>query len=280
MKRKSIFAVIAMIAVFALAMAGCGSEKAEETTAAAVTAAPEAVAPAEPLALTDWSMNATTWSSPNGATVNLTATPNGYTEGQSAAFIVRLEGADVANVPCEWDGSIYTASAELNADDGYCYYVLLTAADGTATEVAVNVPTDPTDESLINLDSALNSYCSVVLDSFELNGDKLSIVTGSAQIQLPTLTVAEGAITCQQAVLVLSYDNEPVAQVELTAPAADENGLCQLDLAGTTFTVPSDMEDDHQLSIRLDVTLSNGYPLTVAGGSWYYFDGSLMLAVG
>lgn len=282
MKRKTILAVIALMAAFALAMTGCGSEKPEETTAAATdtTAAQETLSPAEPLGLTDWTMNATTWSSPNGATVNLTATPNGYTEGQSVSFCVRLEGEEVATVPCAWDGSVYTASADLNADDGYCYYVLLTAADGTTSEVAVNVPTAPTDESLINLKSSLNAYCTVVLDSFALEGDKLSIHTGSAQIQLPTLTLAQDAVSCQKAVLVLSYDNEDVAQSELTVPAADESGLCQVDLAGTSFTVPSEMEDDHQLSVRLDVTLSNGHAMSVPGGSWRCFDGTLVLAVG
>ena len=67
-------------------------------------------------------LNATAWSSPNGATVNVDAVPNGYAEGQKAEFCVRLEGEEIARVPCEWDGKSYKASADLNAADGYCYY--------------------------------------------------------------------------------------------------------------------------------------------------------------
>ena len=123
MKRKNILAVIALVAVFAFALAGCGS-KDKEPTANTAASVPEMSAGQE-LTLTSSTLTAATWSSPNGATVNLTATPNGYAEGQSAAFIVRLEGEEAANVPCEWNGSAYTASADLNAADGYCYYVLL-----------------------------------------------------------------------------------------------------------------------------------------------------------
>ena len=120
MKRKNILAVIALVAVFAFALIGCGS-KDNEPTANTAASVPEMSAGQE-LTLTSSTLTAATWSSPNGATVNLTATPNGYAEGQSAAFIVRLEGEEAASVPCEWNGSAYTASADLNAADGYCYY--------------------------------------------------------------------------------------------------------------------------------------------------------------
>ena len=163
MKRKNILAVIALVAVFAFALVGCGS-KDKEPTANTAASVPEMSAGQE-LTLTSSTLTAATWSSPNGATVNLTATPNGYAEGQSAAFIVRLEGEEAANVPCEWNGNVYTASADLNAADGYCYYVLLTAADGTQTEVAINTPTAPTDDALINLESALDSYCNMTVAS-------------------------------------------------------------------------------------------------------------------
>jgi hypothetical protein len=225
-------------------------------------------------------MNATTWSSPNGATVNVNAIPNGYTDGQSAVFSVRMEGDGVANVPCDWNGSAYTASAELNAADGYCYYVVLTEADGTVTEVAVNVPNAPTDESLINLADALNSHCDAAVTDTAFENGKLTITEGSAHIQLPRITLAEGKISCARAELVLSYNGEEVTREALTVPAADVAGLCAADLAGLTFAVPADIEDDHQLSMQLEVTLSNGHSLSAAAGTWYYLDGQMLLAVG
>lgn len=275
MRKRSILAIVMVL--LAVSLMGCGSEAAPETTAAPTVPAAD---PSQPLSLTGWSMDATSWSSPNGATVNLTATPNGYAEGQSAVFHVRLEGEDIASIPCQWDGSSYTASADLNAEDGYCYFVLLTSADGVETEIAVNTPAAPTDETLINMADALNAFGTVTVNSAELSDGKLTITDGTAQIQLPKLTLREGTVTCQQAVLILSYDNENVANHPLTAVEADETGLCNLDLSGIGFQVPAEMEDDHRLELRLDATLSNGQTFNVSGGAWHYFDGGLVLAVG
>lgn len=268
--KKTMFAAIALLLTMALVLAGCGSGSGK------VPALKEGEMPE----LTEWSMNATAWSSPNGATVNLTATPNGYAEGQSAVFCVRLEGEDVATVPCEWDGSVYTASADLNAADGYCYFVQLTAADGSVSEVAVNTPTAPVDESLINMATALNAFCEAEVADYALDGSKLTVKDGQLKLQLPWLTLDQGPVTCKSAVLVLSHNGTDVAQQELTAPKAGENNLCVMDLSGISYEVPADIEDDHQLSIRLDVVLSNGYTMSAPAGTWYYMDGQLLLAVG
>jgi len=262
-----------LVLVFTLALAGCGSESAPETTAA--PASSETAAPG-----LGWTMNATAWSSPNGATVNLNFTPGSYSEGDSAAFIVRLEGEEIANVPCQYENGSYTASADLNAADGYCYFILMTAVDGTTEEIPVNTPSAPFDESLIDLADALNAYCTVTVNTSELKDGKLTITDGTAQLQLPKLTLDEGSVTCQEAVLVLHYDDQEVARETLSAVEADETGLCNVDLSGLAFSVPAEMEDDHRLSLRLDAVLSNGQSITTPGGAWHYFDGGLVLAVG
>lgn len=274
MKRKNILILIALITVFALALTACGSDDGE-------TKAPNTQIDAsdQPLGLADWSMDATTWSSPNGATVNLTATPNAHIDGQTASFVIRLEGENVETIPCEWDGTHYTASAELNAADGYCYYVILTAADGTQTEVAVNTPTAPTDEALINMEAALNSYCSLTVETSSFDGSKLTITQGHIQVQPPRIFDAGQTITCSEAVLVLSLNNEEIARQALPLPEADAIGRYDLDVTSTSFTVPA-MEDDQQLSLRLDVTLSNGQILTAPGTTWFYADGALLSSVG
>lgn len=268
MKRKHILILIALVTVFALAFTACGSDDTGDQDN-----------PDLPLGLASWSLDATTWSSPNGATVNLTAVPNSYSKGQTAAFIVRLEGEEVENVPCEWKDKQYTASADLNAADGYCYYVLLTAADGSQVEVPVNTPTDPTEESLINMEASLNSYCDLTVETSAFDGGKLTITKGQVQVQPPRITNAGQTITCSEAVLVLTFNGEEVSRETLTLPEADAAGRYVLDLTSTAFTVPA-MEDDQQLSLRLDVTLSNGQSLTAPGGTWFYNGGELLSAVG
>lgn len=274
MKRKHILMLIALLTVFALFVTACGSDDAEETTAST-----QANTESQILGLVSWNMSATTWSSPNGATISLTAIPTGYTEGQTAAFVVRLEGEDVANISCDWDGSSYTADAELNAADGYCYYVVLTAADGTQTEVAVNVPTDPTDEALINMESSLNSYCDLMVEEASFDDGTLTITQGYIQVQPPRITNAGQTITCSEAVLILSLNGEELDRQELVLAEADENGLYTLDIANASFTIPT-LEDDQQLSLRLDATLSNDQLLTALGGTWFYTGGEVLLTVG
>ena len=110
MKKKTVLVLVALMAVFALMLTGCGKEKAEE--APAPTAAEVLPTESSPLGLASWELTTSTWSSPNGATVHLSAVPNAHSKDQYAVFSVRLEGDDVENIPCEWNGKSYTASAD------------------------------------------------------------------------------------------------------------------------------------------------------------------------
>lgn len=275
MNKKTILVLVALLTAFALMLTGCGSKNAEETTAAPV----ETAAAEVPLGLSDWTLSTSTWSSPNGATVHLTATPNARTDDQYAVFSVRLEGDDIENIPCEWNGTSYTASADLNAADGYCYYVVLTTASGEQAEIAINTPAAPTNEALINMETALNTYCQLLVEGSDADDKKLTLTAGIAQIQLPRITNDGEAITCTEAVLVLSFNGAETDRKVLTLPEADANGLYTLNIADTRFDIPA-MEDDQQLTLRLDVTLSNGQVLTDANGTWSFIDGRLVSAVG
>lgn len=265
--------MLAMLLILALMLCACGSNESTVETSAPETAA------VIPLSLTDWSFATSTWSSPNGATVHITATPNRYSEGQSAAFIVRLEGEEAANVPCDWDGTYYTASADLNAADGYCYYVVLTDTNGSVTEVSVNTPTDPRDEALINMETSLNSYCTLVVEQSSVENGELILSGGSIQVQAPTITNDGQTITCKSVLLNLLLDGNATANQELTLEDTDDNGFYTLTISDIRFPLP-EMEADQQLQLMLDVTLSNGQTLTAPGGIWYYNDTALMNAVG
>lgn len=277
MKRKNILITVAVLLVLSMALAACGSEKTDET-AAPVQNAPVASVTGE-LGLADWSLSASTWSSPNGATIHLTAAPVAYAEGQSAVFCVRLDGNDVENIPCQWDGSNYTASAELNAADGYGYYVILTAADGTTAEVAVNTPEAVTEESFINMATALNSYCTATVDDSGLQGSKLTVYSGSVQIQVPTIVNDGQAITCDKVQLVLYFNDEAVSSTDLAVAQSDVPGCFTADLKDMEFDTPA-MEDDQQLIMNLEVTLSNGQTLFAPAGTWLFNNNSLLGAVG
>ena len=274
--------ILAVILVLVMALTACGKTETPETTAAptvAATVPAETTPPAQPLTLTDWELSASTWSSPNGATVHLTATPSTYVDGQVAEFVVRLESDDVVTATCQWDGTSYTADADLNAANDYCYYVILTAADGTSTEVAVNTPAAPTNEALINMEAALASYCNLIVEESEITDNKLNLTKCSVQVQIPLITNDGETISCQEAVLVLDCNGQlleqPVTGLEETATA----GLFEADVSGTTFEVP-EMEAEQDILLTLNVTLSNGQNLTAQGSSWVSGEGSLLPVVG
>ena len=277
MKRMSIL-VLAL--ALALVLCACGSEKAPETTAPATTVPTETEAPATVvLALSDWSMSATTWSSPNGATIHISATPETYADGLIAAFEIRLNEEDVAVIPCEWDGSVFSASSDLNAADGYSYYIVLTAADGKTEEIAVNTVSQPTVEAFVNMETALASYCSVTVEESTFEGSKLTLLNGKVQVQAPTITNDNEVITCAKAELVLLFNGETLDTEALTLTAAETAGLFEAQLQDITFDVP-EMEDDQKLDLYLNVTLSNDQVLSAFGGNWFCNDQGLLPVVG
>lgn len=281
MKKLTILAVILALAV---ALTACGGEKvpeATETMAATTiaTVSAETAAPSQPLTLTGWEMTANTWSSPNGATINISAATNYYEEGQKADFVVRLEGDEVANVPCKWDSISYTASVDLNAANGYCYYVVLTAADGTVTEVAVNTPTEPTNAAFIDMEAALESYCSVIIEDSAFENGKLTLSGGQVQVKAPTITNAGETITCQEAALVLSFNGEELKREVLTLTQTDTAGLFEAALENVVFDIP-ELEADQKVELTLHVTLTNGQVLSAYGGDWLYDEEGLLPVLG
>lgn len=271
MHRKRVFGLLALALVAAMVFAACGGEDAQPS----VSTFQEDQA----LGLASWELSAETWSSPNGATVNLSAVPTRRAEGDAATFLVRLEGEDVASTDCAWDGSVYTASLDLNAADGYCYYVVLSDAAGETLEVAVNTPTEPVDDTLIDMESSLNAYCDIQVSNYSYDGKWLTITEGKLEVQPPRIADGGQAVLCSEAVLELSQNGEPVDSVSLALPDPDVNGGYNVELSNTAFQVPA-MEEDQQLILRLDVTLSNGQSLTAPGGTWFYNDGQLLMSVG
>ncbi len=280
MKQKKLIAILTAIFVLALALNACGNkETPAETTAAPETSASQVQTPSQPLELTSWNMSASTWSSPNGATIHISATPSYYAEGQSAAFVVRLESDEIATIPCSWDGSSYSASADLNAANGYCYYVILTAADGTSTEVAVNTPAAPTHEAFINMEASLESYCSIIVEESQFGENQLILTSGKVQVQAPVITNEGETIACQEATLILSYNGEELGKKVLPLTQAETAGLFEAALDNVVFEIPA-MEADQSVELTMTAVLTNEQILNAFGGNWFYSDEGLLPVVG
>ena len=281
MNKKVLSALLAAAVVLSLCACGKKAEtpaSTESETPAPTTASQENAG--RELSLTEVSFSVTTWSSPNGATVNLTAVPSDYAKGDSAQFVVRLNGTEVESVPCEWKDNAYVASAELNGADGYGYYVIITGKDGSIAEIPVNTPEEPVDEALVNLASYLQSYCTLTLNDAALEGDNLTILSGYALVQAPRITENSDNVACAQASLVLTLDGQEIASVPLTMAPGETDRSYDSTITDMSFTIPGDLSDGQQLMLRLDAVLTNGQTLTAQGGSWTAQNGVVANAVG
>lgn len=281
MNKKVLSALLAAAVVLSLCACGKKAEtpaSTESETPAPTTASQENAG--RTLSLTEVSFSVTTWSSPNGATVNLSAVPNEHAKGDSAEFVVRLDADTVASVPCEWKDNAYVASAELNGADGYGYYVIITGKDGSLAEIPVNTPEEPVDEALVNLASYLQSYCTLTLNDTALEGDNLTILSGYALVQAPRITENSDNVACAQASLVLTLDGQEIASVPLTMAPGETDRSYDSSITDMSFTIPGDLSDGQQLMLRLDAVLTNGQTLTAQGGSWTAQNGAVANAVG
>ena len=79
--------------------------------------------------------------------------------------------------------------------------------------------------------------------------------------------------------LVVLLNGEEVSRQDLTLTAGEADGTFEAPISAVTFTTPA-LEDDHQLDLVLEITLSAGDPLTNNSCSWYYIDGGLTMVVG
>lgn len=285
--KKRVFSLL--LAVFMLtAMTACGGDAdriaqleaenaALKTQVAELTARLEAVGSAT--GLSDWYFEAYAWGSSNGANVTFVGTPAGYAEGQSVEFSAWLEGEMIATTPCEWTGNVYIGDLDLNAADGLCYYCTITNADGSKSEVELNTPKNTTDEDLVNMETALTSYCGMMVEESKVEGSTLTLTAGYAQVQLPRIGLTSDPVAITGAQLILESMGKEIARCDLAMVPGESVDRYAAEIAGISFTIPA-LEDDQQMDIRLEVSLSDGQTLKASGGSWFCTNGELYLVVG
>lgn len=282
-KRFSLTAWVVILCMLLTALAGCTEKAPAETTAPAeptVETAPPSPATSlaheeEAGALMAWELNASAWSSSNGATVTLTAQPREYVQGQAAAFIVRLDDKEVENRSCTWDGTYYTASVDLEAADGYEYECVIFPAQGSGEHFPLSTAYD----SLVYLKSSLTAYCNLYISDFKVENGKLTVTAGFAHVQLPQLSPDGASVSFEKAQLSFTLNGEEIEAQDISLPAGEGAGSHEASLSAISFTMP-EMENDYQLDLYLNVTLSDGEALSANGGSWFYSGGELRMSAG
>lgn len=285
-KKSALIARVLALCLAASALAGCSDKPAQPQVTTAPTETTQATqptqAPAGSLAhvesegsLQAWELSAQVWSSSNGATVTLTAQPRAYEKGQGASLVVRLEGKEVENVSCNWDGNYFTASVDLEAADGYEYECVFFPAQGVGEHYTLSDAYD----SLVYMKRSLDAYCNLYISDFKDADGKFTVTAGWASVQLPQLTTAGTTIGFQKAQLVFTLNGETIETQDIDLPKGEGEGSYESSLSNISFTMPQ-MDDDYQLDLSLVVTLTNGEELTANGGSWFYNNNELKMAAG
>ena len=287
MKKKVIYAILAVVLLAALVLAVTSCESKEtaqlkEENAVLKAQVADLTARLATLenkpSLEGCTLTGSAWSSNNGANVTVTAVPSAYDETHTAAISVQLNGTEVAFVPCEWNGSAYTATVELEAANGYGYYFIITTADGVPTRMELNSPSNITDDTLVYMETALNAYADLKIDDWGNQDGKLVLKSGFAQVQMPRLT-ADGETAYAGSQLVLKYNGEEVQRQSINLPDGEGIGRYELALSNVTIELP-ELHDDGILQLWLEATLTNGQTVEHCGCTWTYFDGTLTPSVG
>jgi hypothetical protein len=228
--------------------------------------------------LKDWSLTLMPRSDGLGASVKLTAVPAHYENGMKAVFLIRLEGAQVAEVPCIWENNTFSAETEVYAADGYGYYCILTDGEGERRQIPLTTPDNPVEEMAVYLETSLNAYCNLLLDGWQADEGKLTLTNMYVQAQLPLLSADEN-LSIQNTQLVLSHNGQDVQTQTVTLlPGEGERGF-EGTLTDISMPLP-EMGEEDQLELRLEILLSDGRKLISSAVSWYKNGGELFSVVG
>lgn len=285
------FMIWLLILTFLLtALAGCGNDSEEADRLAALKqenaqlkeqiAAMEArLNELESSGLKTWKLSADAWPDNLGASVHFQAEPRAHADSQGAMLNVRLNGEEIISLACTWDGTAYTATADLPAADGYSYSCVLIAPDGTREQIPLSSPDNPIYDTLVNIESSLIAYCNLFVADWSESEGMLNITAGYVQVQLPQITAAGTEVDYQNAQLVFCLNGNAIETQTLDLPKGEGEGSYETALTSVSFHMP-EMEDDYQLDLYLNVNLTNGETISAGGGSWYYNNETLNMLVG
>ena len=229
--------------------------------------------------LTDWDLTATASADRNSAVLSFSAVPAVAPEGQTVSLVVLLNGFEAESVQCAAQDGTYYGTLTLPAADGYSYYCLITNPNGAQQQIPLITEENSEDRSLIDLSASLYGYCHLMVEDWSFEGTTLTVNSAYFQAMLPMLSQNGSSVTAQKAELVLMHNGQEVSRQELPLVAGEAEGTYESQISAVTFTTPA-LEDDHQLDLMLEITLSAGDPLTNNSCSWYYIDGGLTMVVG
>lgn len=295
MNRKNLFALAALLLSVLLVFTACGKDAPAgtdyEQQIAALTQENAALKEQievltqqlesiQNAVLTDWDLTATASPKQDSALISFTAIPAAAPEGQTVSLVVMLNGFEAESVQCTPAGNGgYYGELQLPAADGYSYYCLIANPDGAQQQIPLITEDNTEDRTLIDVASSLLGYCHLMVEDWAYSDNTLTVNAGYFQAMPPKLTSDGSAVVALKAELVLLHNGEEVSRQELPLTAGEAEGTFEGAISGLSFATPK-LEDDHQLDLVLEISITGGEPLRNNSCSWYYIDGGLTMVVG
>lgn len=223
---------------------------------------PEQTGPAAALSALGW---------PDGRGADITMTLDAD-PGPEALLRVMAGSTVLAEVPCQWDGAAWTATAGVEAGNGYTYSLVIGSEARTLAS-----PEKPAYPELVNLADALNAYCNLVVGEWEVREDVLTLQTCYAHVRYPQL--GGGDVRCTRAELVLKHGDTVLSTFPVTDLLQEADGGCDGQIDNASFPLPG-LEEGEQVDLWLEATLSDGQVLTVCAATWYAMRSGFSMAAG
>lgn len=220
--------------------------------------------------------------SPDKATaeISISAIPAKWSEGITAAVSVRRDGSQLVSQTCAWDGSAWTARLQLNVEDGYEYWFVLSHPDGTLEQTCL--------QNSQAEDIAASFTMAVRVTEGQANFDKLenAMFLENYTIRLaPPTSALNNSVTLGPCDLVLYHIRGSERQVADTYNLWGEQKGSSNEPVETVsgvecypngpFQLP-EMEDGDGLELWLKASLTNGVEESRLLGSWAYVNGEFI----
>ena len=203
------------------------------------------------------------------ARVLFSATPKEWATGQTASLSVLRNGEKVAEAPCTIDGAVCTAAVDLPLEDGYEYHFVTTDAEGNQKFQYL----DNGNCNYLKSDTALLVESWIIPDA-AYRRNALHILGLEITVSQPLLSEKYEAPTWTRLDYVISINGQDVRResfLDSVLAEATEFSFSESDLVFSDITI----SNGDQVSLSMDVVLSNGMGETLTLATWTYQNGSL-----
>ena len=203
------------------------------------------------------------------ARVLFSATPKEWAPGQTASLSVLRNGEKVAEAPCTIDGAVCTAAVDLPLADGYEYHFVTTDAEGNQKFQYL----DNGNCNYLQSDTSLLVESWIVPDA-TYRRNKLHILGLEIAASQPLLSEEIDPPIWMRLDYVISINGQDVRResfLDSDLAEATEFSFSESDLVFSDVII----SNGDQVSLSVDVVLSNGMGETLTLATWTYQNGSL-----